>query len=324
MKTKILLNCLIGLGSLSLATITQASGMIQIKAPYVMSDYAKTKYPIVLNHGMMGFTRIGSSAFGVDYWYQITPDLARNGATVFATQVSPFNTTEVRGEQLLQQVDEVIALTGKPKVNLIGHSHGGPTVQYIEIVAPEKVASVTAIAGAMKGTPLADRAISDKFIGTAVNLFMMIANPIVTTLEGNPSLPYDFKAAVYSVSEAGRKEFNTQHPSAAIPKDCSSQGQKITPNGIYHYSWTGNRPITNVLDLGDTAFGIIGGGLLGSIPNDSLIPVCDSAYGQVIRNDYNWTHLDEINQVLGLKAWDAQDPVAVFRQHANRLKLDGL
>jgi pimeloyl-ACP methyl ester carboxylesterase len=33
-----------------------------------------------------------------------------------------FNSTEVRGEQLAQQVEEIIAITGKPKVNLIGHS----------------------------------------------------------------------------------------------------------------------------------------------------------------------------------------------------------
>ena len=74
----------------------------------------------------------------MDYFYQVLPDLARNGATVYATQVSPLESTEVRGEQLLQQVDEVLALSGKTKVNLIGHSHGGPTIRYIEAIAPEK------------------------------------------------------------------------------------------------------------------------------------------------------------------------------------------
>jgi hypothetical protein len=54
-------------------------------------------------------------------------DLARNGANVYATQVSPFNSTEIRGEQLAQQVEEIIAITGQTKVNLIGHSQGGPT-----------------------------------------------------------------------------------------------------------------------------------------------------------------------------------------------------
>lgn len=45
--------------------------------------------------------------------------------------MSAVESTEVRGEQLLQQLDEILALTGKDKVNLIGHSHDGPTIQYI-------------------------------------------------------------------------------------------------------------------------------------------------------------------------------------------------
>ena len=73
---------------------------------------------------MAGFNRVGTDTLGLDYWYQILPDLARNGGNVWATRVSPFNSTEVRGEQLAQQVEEIIAITGKPKVNLIGHSHG--------------------------------------------------------------------------------------------------------------------------------------------------------------------------------------------------------
>ncbi len=72
-------------------------------------------------HGMGGWIRAGTDELGVDYWYQILPDLARNGANAWATRVSPFNTSEVRGEQLLQQVDEILAITGAPKVNLLGH-----------------------------------------------------------------------------------------------------------------------------------------------------------------------------------------------------------
>jgi len=96
------------------------------------STYAKTKYPLLFTHGMFGFSRVGVAEFGLDYWYQILPDLARNGATTFAAQISPLESTEVRGEQLLQQVEEVMAITGKPKVNLIGHSHGGPTIRYVD------------------------------------------------------------------------------------------------------------------------------------------------------------------------------------------------
>lgn len=110
---------------LGMGSQTQASqGLLQIKQT-AKSDYAKTKYPILMVHGWLGWSRIGNDSFNIDYWYQILPDMARNGSTVFAAQLSPANTTAVRGEQLIAQVEEVRALTGKDKVNLIGHSHGG-------------------------------------------------------------------------------------------------------------------------------------------------------------------------------------------------------
>ena len=42
------------------------------------SGYTKTKYPIVLTHGMLGF----DSILGVDYWYGIPSALRRDGAQV--------------------------------------------------------------------------------------------------------------------------------------------------------------------------------------------------------------------------------------------------
>jgi triacylglycerol lipase len=44
----------------------------------------------------------------------------------------------------------------------------------------------------------------------------------------------------------------------------------------------------------------------------------------VIRNDFAMTHLDEVNQMLGIHDLNETDPLTVFRTHANRLKNDGL
>ena len=46
--------------------------------------------------------------------------------------------------------------------------------------------------------------------------------------------------------------------------------------------------------------------------------------GQVIRTDYIMNHLDEVNQTVGLTSIWETNPVELFRQHANRLKLAGL
>ena len=316
----------LGLGLLlGLSAMTaSASGLQKVSSSYVSSNYAKTKYPIVFNHGMFGFTRLGPTSLGVDYFYQILPDLARNGATVFATQVSPLETTELRGEQLLQQVDEVIALTGSPKVNLIGHSHGGPTIRYIEIVAPEKVASLTAVAGTIKGSKVADDILNNtalSVIFTVVGQYILA--PAIALLEGNPNLPVSLEHSLQSISEKGAAEFNAKYPSAAIPTDCGN-GQKITSNGVYHYSWTGTSQVTNIFDVVDSTISQLAPLSYKNNDNDGLVSRCNTHLGQVIRDNYDQSHLDEVNQLLGLRGLFAPDPVSQYRQQANRLKLDGL
>lgn len=106
-----------------------------------------TRYPIVLVHGLFGFDKL----MGVDYFYGIPQAMTRDGATVYVAQVSATNSSEARGEQLLSQVQQVLAITGAEKVNLIGHSHGGPTVRYVASVAPELVASATSVGGGEPG-----------------------------------------------------------------------------------------------------------------------------------------------------------------------------
>jgi len=87
------------------------------------SNYDQTKYPIVLVHGFLGFSQLLGA---VDYFYGVPSALTSDGATVFTPTVSPLNSDEVRGEELLAEVQTILATTGAAKVNLIGHSQGGP------------------------------------------------------------------------------------------------------------------------------------------------------------------------------------------------------
>ena len=75
---------------------------------------------------------------------------------MFVTQVSAANSSDVRGEQLLAQVEQIVAITGSPKVNLIGHSQGALDVRYVAGVRPDLVASASTVGGVNKGAELAD------------------------------------------------------------------------------------------------------------------------------------------------------------------------
>lgn len=313
-----------GLISLSAFSQVQAGNATQVTGK-ATSSYAKTKYPIVFSHGMAGFITVGTDQFGLDYWYQILPDLARNGANVWATRVSPFNSSEIRGEQLLDQVLEIRAITGADKVNLVGHSHGGPTIRYVGNVIPDKVASLTAVGAPNKGSPVADLILSAE--GTAIEGPLVgtinFVSKAITWAQGlDPkSFPHDSFAGGKSLTLAGSAKFNSQYP-LGMPTTTCGEGM-LKEKGIFNYSFTGVGTVTNLLDP-DGALKVTSLLINGGKENDGLVSRCSAKFGKTIRDDYNWNHLDEVNQVLGLKSMFAPDPVDVYRQHANRLKLQGL
>ncbi len=68
--------------------------------------------------------------------------------------MSPFNSSdEVRGQQYLAQLQEMMAISGAKKVNVIGHSHGAHAVRYAASVIPDQVGSVLTFGGANQGVP---------------------------------------------------------------------------------------------------------------------------------------------------------------------------
>lgn len=311
-----------GLIGLSLLGSSAAFAAIQHVPANSNATYTKTKYPIVFNHGMFGFTRLGTAEFGLDYFYRVLPDLASNGATVYASQVSPLNSTEIRGEQLVQQVEEVLAITGATKVNLIGHSHGGPTTRYVAGVIPGKVASVTTVAGVNKGSKVADLLLSTGVGAPLVSEFVQATLvPVMNWAQGRPNLPTDMMASLKSLSTAGASSFNQRFPDG-VPTTACGNGAAVS-KGIYNYSWTGSKTVTNVLDP-DTLVVGLAGLAYGFAKSDGLVGNCDAGFGQVINNDYAHNHLDEVNQIMGLRGLFSADPVELFRQHANRLKTAGL
>ncbi len=117
-----------------------------------MAQDQATRYPLLLVPGLLGFVRLGF----YPYWFGIVKALRQGGAKVYPVMVSAMHSTEVRGDQLLAVIDEVLRETGAQKVNLIGHSHGALTSRYVAARYPERVASVTSVAGPNHGSELAD------------------------------------------------------------------------------------------------------------------------------------------------------------------------
>jgi triacylglycerol lipase len=279
------------------------------------TGYTQTKYPIVLVHGLFGFDSLGP----VDYFYGIGSALQSGGAKVYVTTVSAANSTEVRGEQLLTQVQQILAATGATKVNLIGHSHGGPTSRYVASVRPDLVASVSSVGGVNKGSRVAD-----VLIGAVPDVTYTLANAVaglISFLSGSPTLPQDAVAAAQSLSTAGTAAFNSLHPEGVPTTACGEGAYQV--NGVYYFSWSGAQPYTNLFDISDPVLALTALAFNGA-KNDGLVSSCSSHLGRVIRDDYAMNHLDEVNQMIGITNLFETSPVTIFRQQANRLQGLGL
>ncbi|WP_165674750.1 triacylglycerol lipase [Metapseudomonas otitidis] len=304
-----------------LLALTLGVGLAASGESLAANGYTQTRYPIVLAHGMLGF----DSILGVDYWYGIPSALRRDGASVYITEVSQLNTSEARGEELLEQVEEIVAISGKPKVNLIGHSHGGPTIRYVAGVRPDLIASATSVGGPHKGSATADflRQIPPGSAGEAVVAGIVNGlGSLINFLSGSRSTqPQNALGSLESLNSQGAARFNAKFPQGIPTTACGEGAYQV--KGVRYYSWSGTSPMTNLLDISDGLLAATALTFKGEA-TDGLVGRCSSHLGKVVRDNYRMNHLDEVNQTFGLVSLFETDPVTVYRQHANRLKNDGL
>ncbi len=293
-------------------------GLVQHAA--AADTYTQTRYPVVLVHGAFGFDAIGP----VNYFYGVPSALRNGGAVVYTPSVSGASTSEVRGEQLLKQLRALQAAYGHQKFNLVGHSHGGATARYVAAVAPELIASVTTVGAPHAGSKVADvlKAVSS-WTGTT-GLVASIANGLAATiafLSGSPNLPQDALGSLQSLNTQGAADFNRRFPQGAPTSACGQGPASV--NGIRYWSVGGTSVATNVFDVSDVLL-VTTGAIFGFEQNDGLVSQCSSHWGTVLKDNYAWNHLDEVNQAFGLRGLFSQDPVAFYRSQANRLKSAGL
>lgn len=309
-----------------LASLAIAAGALTAASPSMAGTYAQTRYPIVLVHGLSGFANLGP----IEYFNGIPADLAANGAKVYVPAVSAFSSNDVRGEQLLAQVQSILAISGAAKVNLLGHSQGAPTIRYVAGAIPTKVASLTTVGGVNKGSPVADLILSASTLpvigapGTSLITSLVNGFGKFIGLADGTSFNQDSYAALTSLSTAGTTAFNARFP-AGVPTTACGAGA-ATANGIKNYSWSGTGVLTNPLDPLDAMFGLTSLAFVGQTDwqNDGLVGRCASHFGTVIRDNYFMNHIDETNLMFGLTSIFETNPKTVYRTHANRLKAAGI
>lgn len=286
-----------------------------------VSQDARTRYPIVLAHGVMGFAYIGQQS----YWRDIPETLRAHGAQVYVTQVSAFNSSEVRGEQLLAQVERIRRESGADKVHLIGHSHGSVSVRYVAGLRPQWVASVTSVAGPATGSEVADwlvRQMDERTVTASVLLAMGQGMGHLINWVSGASLPQDAEATVRALTASGMGAFNQRFP-AGVPAQPCGQGEAMV-NGIAYYSWGSVGQFYRALNPADHLMWLSNLTFQREVgdQNDGLVGRCASHLGLVIRDDYPMNHFQSVNQFFGLTG-PGVDPVGLFLAHAQRLKQAG-
>lgn len=296
-----------------------------------MTDEYATRYPLLLVPGLLGFVRF----VVYPYWFGIIKPLEQGGASVHPVMISAINSSQVRGEQLLQAVEQVLRDTGATRVNLIGHSQGALSARYVAAKRPDLVASVTSVAGPNHGSELADYLERRFPVGTPggriVNALIGLMAWLISVFETGyrgPKLPNDISASHQSLTTIGVGLFNRQYPQG-LPTTWGGQGPALV-DGVRYYSWSGvlkpgitNRG-RNLIDGSNITCRLFASTFVKERGQcDGMVGRYSSHLGVVIGDDYPLDHFDIVNQMMGLVGKGAQ-PVQLFLEHAARLKAAGL
>jgi len=119
----------------------------------VDSEVCKTRYPLVLVHGV-GFRDLKY----INYWGRIPKELIRNGATVYYGNQEAWGTVEYNAQDIKEKILEIIEETGAEKVNIIAHSKGGLDARYMvsKLDMGNYVASLTMVSTPHRGCKFVD------------------------------------------------------------------------------------------------------------------------------------------------------------------------
>lgn len=92
----------------------------ELNAARVESELCKTRYPLLLVHGV--FFR---DYRYLNYWGRVPRELQKNGATIYYGEQQSADTVDDCGAELAERIRRIVSESGCEKVNIIAHSKGG-------------------------------------------------------------------------------------------------------------------------------------------------------------------------------------------------------
>ncbi len=119
----------------------------------------RLRHPIVLVHGLFGFTQVRMSQWVLlNYFAGIPPVFQAAGNRVLLPKLSPTGSIASRAAQLKAYIERV---SPDQPVNLIGHSMGGLDCRYMitNLGMASRVLSLTTLGTPHRGSPFADWAL---------------------------------------------------------------------------------------------------------------------------------------------------------------------
>lgn len=170
------------------------------------SDLCKTRYPLVLVHGV-GFRDLRY----FNYWGRIPRELTRYGATVYYGNQEAFATVARNAGDIRLKILQVLEETGCGKVNIIAHSKGGLDSRYAvsRLDMAPYVASLTTISTPHRGCRFVDYAcrLPDGFYHSVARIFDYWFGRFG---DAHP----DFYQATRQFSTGASRQFNAEVPDA--------------------------------------------------------------------------------------------------------------
>jgi len=289
---------------------------------YAWWGYTKTKYPIVLVHGVTGFNTLGGL---INYFHTVPYNLERDGAKVYNASVSFVNTSEERGQQLATYISGL----SESKVNIMAHSQGAPTSRVAAAIIPHKIASITSINGVNYGSKVADviRGVipPGSYVEGGANAIANAVGGIVNALSGEDNPQYGV-GALETLTTSGTIALNNALGWKGVnPNYCNGTAENIniSGNNVKMFSWSGDTAWTNILDPADAFLLITSAAFSSGEKNDGLVATYSTKMGNVISTGYSTNHVDAVNHLFGVRSiWT--NPVSLYRSQANRLKGRGL